>query len=510
MINKELEQYLSNKEWRLSHLYFIVNKEAKLVRFKRNKAQQRFNLEKWVLNIILKIRQKGFTTDACIDGLDDCLFSSNFNMAIIAQDKESQRKIFKKVKIAWENIDQGVKDYMGWKVNVNTSNELSFSHGSTIRVTLSTRADTLNRLHISEFGKICAKYPLKAEEIITGAIPSVVPGGRIDIESTAEGEFGQFYDMFWDAWGREPKNNMEFKAHFFSLKDDDEYVLEGDYDLPDDIIELGKKYGLHKNQLNWYYFTKGKLKEKMAQEYPITPEEAFMSSGNKWFTQESIDYQKIYIEEGTKIGNWTYYRDYKVGHVYGLGADVSEGVGRDSSTIAILDFSTMEVVATYRNNKIAPDLFAHEIKNGGLTYGGCLVAPELNNHGHATMATLKTIYSNIYKQVRTDKKRDEQTEKLGWSTNLATKPKMLSELKTILDEEGIKLLSRDLLNEVRTYNADDLNSVSFDENMTTHWDLLIALSIAFQLRTVVFKNIKSEINNTILVEANRISNDSIE
>lgn len=510
MVNKELEQYLSNKEWRLSHLYFIVNKKAKLVKFIRNKAQQKLEQERHTKNIILKIRQKGITTDACVDGLDDVLFNSNFNMAIITHDKESQRKVFKKVKIAWENIDKGIKEYMGWKAITDTANELSFAHGSTIRVTLSSRSDTLNRLHISEFGKICAKYPLKAEEIITGAIPSVVPGGRIDIESTAEGEFGDFHDMFWDSWGKEPKNDMEFKAHFLSFKDDDEYVLEGDYDLPEDIIELGKKHGMAKNKLNWYFFTKKDLKEKMPQEYPITPEEAFISSGNKWFTQESIEYQKIYIEEGNKIGNWTYYRDYKVGHIYGLGADVSEGVGRDSSTITIIDFTTMEVVATYRSNKIAPDLFAHEIKNGGLTYGSCIVAPERNNHGHATLSTLKGIYANIYKEVRTEKKQDEQTEKLGWHTNLATKPKMLSELKTILDDEGIKLLSRELLNEVRTYNADDLNEVAFDENKTNHWDLLISLAIAFQLKEVVYKKFNNDVNTAKSIQENRNYSHSME
>lgn len=54
-------------------------------------------------------------------------------------------------------------------------------------VSNSGRSGTHNRVHVSEFAKLCAKYPAKADEIITGTIPSVPANGRMDIESTAEG-----------------------------------------------------------------------------------------------------------------------------------------------------------------------------------------------------------------------------------------------------------------------------------------------------------------------------------
>ena len=61
------------------------------------------------------------------------------------------------------------------------------------------RSGTLQYLHVSEFGKICAQYPEKAREIVTGALNTVEAGQFIVIESTAEGQEGAFYRMCQEA-----------------------------------------------------------------------------------------------------------------------------------------------------------------------------------------------------------------------------------------------------------------------------------------------------------------------
>ena len=61
-----------------------------------------------------------------------------------------------------------------------------FQHGSSIQVATSFRSGTVQRLHVSEHGKICAKYP----EGQGGANrdPQHNPPGAIAfIEHTAEG-----------------------------------------------------------------------------------------------------------------------------------------------------------------------------------------------------------------------------------------------------------------------------------------------------------------------------------
>lgn len=60
-----------------------------------------------------------------------------------------------------------------YSVKTDSVNEMSFSNGSTISVRTSFRSGTIQFLHISEFGKICAKYPDRAKEIVTGAIEAV-------------------------------------------------------------------------------------------------------------------------------------------------------------------------------------------------------------------------------------------------------------------------------------------------------------------------------------------------
>lgn len=498
-VDPEVKQTLGVKRWRLEHLYKIVDKEANLIFFKPNQIQLEFNDECWYRNIILKARQLGFTTNACIDGLDDVLFNNNFTMVIIAHEKDAVTKIFKKVRIAWDNFPQKIKDKMGYVVNTDSANELSFNNGSSIRVALSTRADTVNRLHISEFGKICKKYPMKAEEIISGAIPSVPEGGRIDIESTAEGDWGAFHDMFWESWETVPRVNKEYKAFFYPWTLDEGYRLNADVDITKEASDYQLLHKLTNDQIRWYYIEKKTQKDNMMREYPTTPEEAFASSGTKLFNNAALEWQKQFIEDGKKLGDWTWFRKFKASHRYAMASDVAEGVGQDSSTAILFDFTTMEQVAEFRSNKIAPDLLAHELRNWGDKYGFCIIAVERNNHGHTTLASLKHIYDNIYTQKSKDKVTEKDTKKLGWLTTMASKPKMLYELSDAINEKQLKIHSKALLQEFRTYDKEDLSQVRFDSEQTKHWDLLIAMAICWQMRT--------EASGSEMIEVNTNSRD---
>ena len=429
----------------------------------------------------------GITTEACIGILDDVLFNKNFTAVIIAHDIESVRKIFKKVRIAWEYFPKDLKEHIGFKETTDSTNELSFAHGSSVRVALSSRADTVNRLHISEYGKICAKYPQKAEEIITGAIPSVPESGRIDIESTAEGEFGRFHGMFWDSWQREPEAKKDFKAFFFPWTLDSKYKLKGKFDIPKELKEYQQQHKLSDQRINWYYIEKKTLKDKMKQENPTTPEEAFASSGNKLFEEAGVEYQKQFVITGREWGDWIVYKEPIPNHRYALGADVSHGKGLDSSTCVIWDFYPIqpEVVAEYESNTIAPDVFSHEIKKGAELFNNCLIAPENNDRGFTTIVELKKIYNNIYKKEIEDKQIFKVTQDLGWHTNRATKPKMMFDFKTAVDDKLIKIHSRFILKEIRTYDENNLSQIKFDEEMTNHWDRLVATAIGWQMKDKV-------------------------
>ena len=504
---------LLNKEWRMQYLYKIRNKEGKRIAFKSNRAQRHFNANKHSRNIILKSRQLGMTTFQSIDILDDVLFgvmNKGERMAIDAvqiahTDKEAIKIFQNKVNFAWENIPQQIRDL--WKTTTDKANELKFDWGdgqfSSMAVTNSGRSGTYQRVHVSEFGKLCRLYPQKAEEMLTGTLPAVPFDGRVDIESTAEGEFGSFHDMFWEAWLRgEPEFVADYKSHFYNWTWDDDEIAKIDIDIINKFkqsedrfpfLDLQKKYNFTDQQITYYFTRWVSLSRKwyrLRQEYPITPEEAFISSGSKLFDKEELE--KMEIIEPKKIGDWRIYEEYIVGQKYVIGADVAEGVGQDSSTAVVLRLGkTAKVVAVYWSRDIPPDLFAHELKRMGVNYGGCLICPERNNHGHTTISKLKEIYSNVYKDVnperefeyRTGENKKSMIMKYGWLTTKTSKPHMLNELREAINNEEIEIPCKELLFELRTYDREDLGVVKFDAQATNHWDLVLALSISYQMRT---------------------------
>jgi len=490
-MDEKLKKNLKDKRWRMEHLYYIINEKSELVKFKFRPFQEILFNNEWLRIILLKARQGGYTTFFIIDMLDEVLFNSHYNAVCIAHEEKAQQKIFEKVTIAWDNMNEDLKRIMGWRLKVERASQYTFNNDSTIKVALSTRSETVNYLHISEFGKICAKYPEKSKEVISGAIPSVTQNGKIVIESTAEGEFGKYYDMFWDSWGKKLMSQKEFKAFFFAWFDNSKYVDSCNVELSKETLEMGNKFNLKREQLNWYELEKKIQKKMMCQEYPCTPDEAFLSSGTKWFTKESLEFQVNNLMEGNKEGEFTtIFEEYKLGKIYAIGCDIAEGVGQDSNTIVVMNFSENipYVVAIYKNNHIAPDVFAYEIKNLAIRYGSCIVGIERNNHGITTIDTIKHIYSYLYKEIRTNKQRDEQTEKLGWHTNFSTKTKMMSQLKTALNDEAINIISKELLQEIRTYDQNDLSVTRFNPDQTKHWDLLIALAICYQMRNNIRRN----------------------
>jgi len=496
-LTPENKKRLQSKEWRINHLYKIVDKNKKLITFKEKEVQKRFNDNAHSRNIILKSRQHGFTTNACVDGLDDVLFNRNFKFTIIADTLEHAVEIFEKIKIAWQYFP--LKDW--YSPNSDTTRQLMFNNGSVVRVTTSARSATVNRLHISELGAIAATEPKKAKEIITGSIPAVPKDGRVDVESTAKGETGAFFEMCQKAMKQEaPESKLDFKFHFFGWLEDDDCSLKGDFDIPEELKEYQERYDIPEEKMNWYYQQSKILGAEIRQEYPTYPDEAFMYSGRKMFDQNMIAGMMKKAERGEKQGSWIYYEEYKEGHLYGLGADVSEGIGKDSNAICVWDFTPIKpkVVAVYYNNQIAPDLFAYEIKNGGEKYGMAMAGIERNNPGHATLTELKKIYpgKNIFKEVRTDKLTDKKTERLGWNTTLTTKPKMMYDLRRAVSDDLVEIPSKPLLEEMRTYDLDDLQNVKAKEEQTQHWDLLIAAAIGFQMRNHLVE-IKREVKQYI-------------
>ena len=111
----------------------------------------------------------------------------------------------------------------------DSAKELRFAHGSTIRVGTSLRSSTLNYLHISEMGKIVAKYPEKAREVVSGALQTLAPGQHCYIESTAEGRDGFYHELCVKSQkmkdDKEALGLLDYSFHFFPWHKAPEYLL---------------------------------------------------------------------------------------------------------------------------------------------------------------------------------------------------------------------------------------------------------------------------------------------
>ena len=184
-----LKEQLSDPRWRLNNLYWITDKSGSRIQFQMNWAQESLMNELHFCNVILKARQLGFTTFIQIFMLDQCIFNSNIRAGTIAHRLDDARLIFRdKVKYPYDNLPEALRNAR--PLLSDSAEELVLANNSSIRVGTSLRSGTLQYLHISEYGKLCAQFADKAREVRTGALNTLQSGQIVFIESTAEGHEG--------------------------------------------------------------------------------------------------------------------------------------------------------------------------------------------------------------------------------------------------------------------------------------------------------------------------------
>lgn len=293
--NNDLANF-SSKNWRMNNLYRIVDKSGDSIPFKLNPVQQNVleNIHK--RNLILKARQLGMSTFAVLYLLDEVIFKPNTSAGIVSYSLEHAQHIYKRIiGHALDNFMPFVSLMAG--VQQRSAREVSFANGSFLRVDTSLRGGAYKIVLVSEFGKTCARNPVKAEEVVTGTLQTVPIEGTLIIESTGEGNEGFYADMVNQASQRGNDNlaDLEYKLFFFNWLTDPSYTmaktLSFDIELIDYFHRLEKTLGcaLSEGQRNWYAFQKSILGEKVKQEFPSTITEAFISSSDAYYFQAAIE-----------------------------------------------------------------------------------------------------------------------------------------------------------------------------------------------------------------------------
>lgn len=303
-----VENFLSSKLWRLNNLYSFVDKEGNKRKFTMNYAQHRVYSYLLIHSrlIILKSRQQGISTFFLLNYLDDLIFCDDITIGMMAQGDKEAKTLLRRVKLAWNEFPESVKTFLSLKRANDNTQELSLRNGSTMLVSTSFRSMTLQRLHISEFGKIANENPGRAEETITGTLQAIKPGNPVAIESTAEGD--NLFSVMWavaidrlaEMTTRDmPLNKQDFYPVFLSWLDDpdctstdEEEELQEHTDYFDEI-EAETSRVITPLQRNFWIAKLRELGGKIKQEYPATPAEAFSKSKDgSYYARAYRDYIK--------------------------------------------------------------------------------------------------------------------------------------------------------------------------------------------------------------------------
>lgn len=382
-VRSKVQSTLADQLWRLNNLYTIENKQGQIVRFQPNEAQLEFYHAFWYLNVILKARQLGFSTMIAVLWLDISLFNSTTRCGIVDATIDDAKKKLRKIILAYKHLPEYIRN---WRpITSANAQSIEFANGSGIEVGTSHRGGTLQYLHVSELGKIAAKYPEKAREIRTGAINTIQAGQFCVIESTAEGQEGDFYDICQTAETKHRTRSnlslLDYKFHFFPWHQAPEYTIN-----PDGVIisepmqryftKLERQEGIRltPGQKAWYVKKAEIQRDDMKREFPSTPKEAFEAS----VEGAIFGPQMITAEERGRIGDFKAVPDVPVHTFWDIGrtdytsiwfAQILFGpkirvVGYYQNCLLELPHYTEYCFGTEHTRKVFPELVFKEDTNG--------------------------------------------------------------------------------------------------------------------------------------------------
>jgi hypothetical protein len=496
-----LDRRRDPRPWIEENLW-IRTKDRRVIPFGFNAVQQDYYAHRTPWDIILKPRQQGFTTIICALFFADGLLRPNTTSVIVAHDFDSSEKIFRIVQLFWERLDAQSRKEAGRPRFSNRREFLwprlnSHFYVGTAGAGAFGRGQTIQNLHCSEF----AFWP-RPEEVLASLTQAVPAGGRVVIESTANGVGNHFHTLWEEARSKEGR----FTPHFYTWFEDPSYTAPVQEEeapaiqlsLTDEERKLAQRYKLTVGQIKWRREKQRELRERFRQEYPEDDMTCFLARGGCCFDTDALQRVAARIAAGPGPGHATGIRVGKESWMvapgrlllwetpkddaeYVIGADVGEGLEHgDASCAIVLERRSGRQVAEL-HGQIAPDRFAHLLNALGRWYNRALLAVERNNHGHSTLNTLRNVsrYPALYYHVRYDQGRHARPV-LGWPTDQATKPILVDDLAAAITQEAIGIESAALVDECLTFVMTESGSQEAAEG--AHDDRVMAAGIAWQAR----------------------------
>lgn len=530
--NKDLLNEVKRYPEKLIELVFIVvDKDQKTKPFILNNVQREFinilnkaiddfnnGLITDISMLILKGRQQGFTTVVTAYQLASSILNRNFQGFTLADKSDNSEAIFQnKAKYPYSQLPEALKP----TEKFNNRKQLLFEKiNSSWAVDTATkdvgRSRTVNFFHGSE----CAFWK-DGISPIQAALGEAFTKNCIKIyESTANGY--NDYQKMWDS-------GVHINC-FFEWWKTKEYVLnfESDDIYKEFINKINTQEGwiykrlkwlkedkkLNDNQLYWYFKKyEGYIdKDLIKQEYPCTPQEAFLLSGKTVFDTELLLNRLskihkplktgyfIYNYDGLRITNIRWVNDpngyiniYQVPNVpkmtkYCIGGDTS-GDGSDYFTGHVLDAKTGTQVAVLKH-QFDPDQYTKQMYCLGKWYGtlnrcsqDALIGIEANFDSFPIMELQRLGYTNQYVREYPDTYTGKTEKRYGFKTTSLTRPTIISNLIQIVREETNSINDKDTLEELLTIVRNEKGRIEAPEG--GHDDQMMGLAIAHYIRDQV-------------------------
>jgi len=513
----------------------IVNKRGELVSLVMNRSQEivfhrllEFREKRIPARFICcKARQLGIST--LIEAFVFALITryANRSALVVAHSIESARTIFSMTK----RFHRYLSPTHAVPLARDNARRIEYAPPHCSRIEIDTAANrnlgrggTFHYVHASEV----AFWERPEEPVL--AINQSVPqhwDTLVFWESTANG----VNNLFHRAWIAAERGESDMEPLFLSWKEFPEYSLpvaaRERLPLTDEERRYAETHALSPGQMKWAAFTRRNQChgswERFHQEYPVAAHLAFLFTGMPWFSQDILtEYLehvatparlKGHLEFGGDNGAQAVFVENPSGPLdiwelsepslsYSLGMDVGEGVGADYTVIQVICNDTGQVVARYRSNRVRAEAAGVDAYLLGAFYGYGLLGIERNGPGLATLAVCErgladfpqiTGYPNLYYHTYTDRKIPEETRRLGWITNRATKEAMLSRLAEALENRALTIFSKTTLLEMQGF-VWDAEKKAFRQNYKSpdskmaHDDDIMALAIANEMRSYTWEN----------------------
>lgn len=509
---------------KLIELFFvIVDKDKKTVPYFFNEVQEDFisKLKKAIIDyenglitdisfLILKGRQQGFTTLITAYQLASTIINRNFEGYTLADVTDNAESIFlTKAKFMYNQLPEVLKPTEKY----NTKRQLIFeklnsSWGADSATENVGRSKTINFFHGSE----AAFWKVPISSIQSGLGEALTKGAIKIYESTANG-FNDFKKM-WDSGTHincfyEWYKTKEYMLYFESESTREEFI--NNINTQNDWIFTRLKWlleekALRLEQLYWYYkkYLNYIDKDIIKQEYPCTPEEAFLSSGQCVFSVENVTQQldKVRTKLNPTIGYFNYdYDGLKITNIkwiddpngyikiyekpsnskYAIGGDTA-GEGSDYLTAQVVDVKSGKQVATLKNH-MDEDLYAKQIYCLGTYYQDALVGIETNFSTYSIIELERLGYKNQYVREREDTYTHKLVKAFGFRTTPLTRPLIIMKLIELVRDHIEIFNDEETLEEMLKFIKNDKGRPEAQSG--AHDDLIMALAIAHYIKAQV-------------------------